>query len=522
MAQQSRKISSHYLGSKIAFFLILLTVFSWVYLARFQRKSFALPYSTINPQTIQLDLPAQDDGGGLITADINDDGQKDFIITKPGYIAAYDYSGQKLWIQEVDIQVFNKNEMQYDEVEKGYWLPGQHGPGVQAADLDGDRETEILFLTRDNTLKILSGASGNTKYSIKLPNTPERANHWEHLVVANFRGQGDRDILLQASSVIDTAPSGLKIRRGLDVAAYSVEDLIREEMPQPLWTRDDYYSAAHNGARIADLNADGKDEVYGGTILDSDGKILFESPLQRNVDNPHFDSIYVADMRPDIPGLEVVALEEGLDDKAIFPSNNPIFKLANRISKRLSRRGNRVFLYNREGLIWKQHYKWQEPQNAAIGDFDPNRPGLEIWCRSRYNEHQKPFVFDAKGKLIANYEMDKVAPEDWTVRGVEVIFTIDWTGEPKQLAVAKERHKSGDVAIFDPISGKFLYLFQEKADRLYVADVSGDWREELIVLNGNQLRIYINPEPNPNPNHSRLWTQNHYRRSKMTWNYYSP
>jgi hypothetical protein len=181
-----------------------------------------------------------------------------------------------------------------------------------------------------------------------------------------------------------------------------------------------------------------------------------------------------------------------------------------------------VFLYNSQQVIWETHYKHQEPQNAALGDFDPERPGLEVWCRSRYNHHQKPFVFDAQGQLIADYEMDDVAPKGWTDSGVEVIFTIDWTGEPQQLAAAKERHESGDIGIFNPITGEFLHKFQEKADRLYVADVSGDWREELIVLNGNELHIYSNPDANPNPNHPRLWTQDHYRRSKMTWNYYSP
>jgi len=118
--------------------------------------------------------------------------------------------------------------------------------------------------------------------------------------------------------------------------------------------------------------------------------------------------------------------------------------------------------------------------------------------------------------------MDDVAPEDWTDRGVEVIYTIDWTGRTRQLAAAKERHKSGDVVIFDPLSGKFLYRFKEKADRLYVADVFGDWREELIVLNGNELHIYQNPENNPRPNRPRLWENQHYRRSKMTYNYYNP
>jgi hypothetical protein len=78
------------------------------------------------------------------------------------------------------------------------------------------------------------------------------------------------------------------------------------------------------------------------------------------------------------------------------------------------------------------------------------------------------------------------------------------------------------VAIFDPATGEFLYRFEEKADRLYVADVSGDWREELIVLSGRELHIYHNDEPNGNPERERLWVNAHYRRSKMTWNYYSP
>ena len=476
MAEQYRKVNSHYFSSKIAFFLSFFTLFSWVGVAKSHKKSFDLPYSSINPQTIQLDLPAQDDrAGGLITVDVNDDGRRDFIITKPSYIAVYNHSGKKLWTSETNIQVTGKAESQ--------GLSGLHGSSIQGADVDGDKKTEILFLTKNNTLHIVRGDNGEIKQSIKLE-SPSGTERWEHLVIGNFRGKGDRDLLLQATNA-----EGYRMGRYL--AAYSIEDLLKEEKPQPLWTRDDFLANAHNGARVADLDGDGRDEILGGMIVSSDGETLFQIPLRG-----HIDSLFVADVRPDIPGLEVIALEEGGD--------------------------NRIFLYNRDHLIWETHYKHQEPQNAAVGDFDPNQPGLEVWCRSRYNEHQKPFVFDAQGKLIADYEMDNVAPEDWTVRGVEVIFTIDWTGEPRKLAAAKERHKSGDVAIFHPISGQFTHRFQEKADRFYVADVSGDWREELIVLNGNQLNIYSNPEPNPNPNQPRLWTQNHYRRSKMTWNYYSP
>lgn len=125
-------------------------------------------------------------------------------------------------------------------------------------------------------------------------------------------------------------------------------------------------------------------------------------------------------------------------------------------------------------------------------------------------------------KLIATYEMKAVAPTSWTDRGIEVINAIHWTGADRMLACAMERHRIGDVAIFDPISGEFLLHLPQRADRLYVADVLGDWREEIIVWNQDHLHIYQNTAPNPNPDRARLWEQPHYRRNKMTWNYYSP
>lgn len=435
------------------------------------------PYTQIKPRIIAVDDSwlSRKGEGGIIAADVNDDGKMDFVITKDGHVAAYDYSGRNIWIKGVDIQVSTKSEVN--------GLPGWFGPGVQASDVDGDLRTEVLILTKKNTLHIIDGVTGKTEKVVLLRH-PEGTERWEHLVIANFRGKGDRDLLLQTTNADG-------VRMGRYLAAYSIEDLLRKESVEPLWTRDDFIPCAHNGARVADLNRDGKDEVLGGTIIGPDGKMLMKiHPIG------HIDSIYVADVRPDIYGLEVVALEEGKE--------------------------NRIFLYNHERIIWTAHHKHWEPQNAAIGDFAPKSPGLEIWCRSRFREHQKPFLFDSSGNVISEYEMDSVAPDGWTVKGVEVIFTVDWTGKTKQLAAAKERHTSGDIAIFDPLSGEFLYRFNEKAGFLYVADVSGDWREELIVINGNELRIYENDTPNPSSNNPRLWTKDHYRRSKMTWNYYSP
>ena len=460
-----------------------------------------VPYSSLAPQVIRLDVPAEDEGiGGLIASDVNGDRKLDFIVTKPGRIAVHDHSGKRLWTERVDIQITAKSEAN--------GLPGWHAPGVQSADVDGDRNAEVLFLTKDGNLQIRDGATGVPKASISL-SPPDGTERWEHLVVGNFRGLGDRDLLLQATNAEN-------YRMGHHLAAFAVDELLDNDSPKPLWTREDFVANAHNGARIADLDGDGKDEVLGGMIVASTGEVLFEIPLRG-----HIDALFVADVRPDIPGLEVVALEEGGRNE-LLPFSYAWARDLNRAWDRRFPKRNRVCLFNQDGLIWETHFEHQEPQNAAVGDFDLDRPGLEVWCRSRYNEHQKPFVFDAEGTLIATYQMDDVAPASWTPRGVEVIFTVDWTGEPRQLAAAMERHRSGDVALFDPISGTFLHRFSETADRLYVADVSGDWREELVVLNGNQLHIYQNPEPNPNPDRLSLWSRAHYVRSKMTWNYYSP
>jgi len=435
----------------------------------------SIPNYPSNPFVIKMEIPApQDSAGGLIVADLDADGRMDYLVTVPRHVAAYRWDGRKLWVLKVDVRVGGSAESE--------GLPGHHGAGVQAGDIDGDKRTEVLFLDNNSTLHVVGGSSGKTLWTVKIP-VPEGAERWEHLALANLRGKGDRDLVLQATNAKG-------YRMGRYVAAFALESLRKGEV-QPLWQVDNFLACAHNGLRVADVNGDGRDEILSGCILAPDGKELFRLNDLRG----HIDSVFIADVQPDRKGLEVVALEEG---------------------------ANRVFLFHAEGLIWAVDHKRQEPQNAAIGRFDPTRKGLQIWCRSRYDTHQKPWVLDADGKVIADYELSKVAPADWTEKGIEVIHAIHWDGTGRQHLAAKERHESGDVAVIDAMTGRFIARFPERADRLYVADVVGDWREELLVLAGSELHIYQNTAPNPNPNRPRLWTNPVYRRTKAVWNYYSP
>ena len=436
------------------------------------------PAYDANPLVIQLEIPGprseDDSAGGIIVCDVDNDGKQDYLVTVAGHLTVHDNGGKRLWTRKTDLVVGGSSE------SRG--LPGHHGPGIAAGDVDGDGRAEVLFLTKDGVLHVLDGARGVEETTARPP-VPKGAERWEVAMIADFRGTGgDRDILLQA-----TNRKGY--RTGRYLAAYSWEDLTKGG--RPLWTFDRFVSCAHNAARLADLTGDGRDEVLGATIISSDGKLLTRAAEFRG----HMDSVFVADVQPQRPGLEVILLEEG---------------------------SNHVQLIGVGGPIWRQHFRKQEPQNAAVGRFRKGSDETFIWCRSRYNEHQKPFVFDSRGRKVSDYKMDDVAPAGWTASGVEVIHTIDWTGERQQLACAKERHRSGDVCLFDPLSGRFVKRFAERADRLYVADVTGDWREEIIVLRGNELRVYHNASPNPRPDEKRLWTSRNYRRLKQCHNYYSP
>jgi hypothetical protein len=327
-----------------------------------------------NPFVIKLAIPApKDSAGGLIAADVDNDGKMDYLVTVPGHLAAYGNDGKELWIKKVDIVVGGSSENQ--------GLPGHCGPGVAAGDVDGDHKCEVVFLTKDSVVHILDGATGRQEASAKPP-YPEQAARWEVAMIADFRGTGgDRDLLLQT-----TNKEGY--RMGKFLAAYAVDELLSSG--KPLWQTDEFVSCAHNSARLADIDGDGRDEVLGATIFSAAGKLLARAVPGRW----HMDSVFVADVQPDRPGLEVILLEEG---------------------------ENHVQVVGIAGPIWRSHFERQEPQNAAVGRFKKDSPEVFIWCRSRYDEHQKPFVFDSAGGKIFEYRMDDVAPPGWTASGVEII-----------------------------------------------------------------------------------------------------
>lgn len=420
--------------------------------------------------------------GGLIAADLNGDGQRDLIITQPSLIVAYTQSGTKLWtVAFPNIQLGGQAESD--------GLPGLHGPGVQAGDIDNDGTIEVLYVTTGNQLRVINGRTGTIERSITLPAVSSRYNRWEHVIISNFRGQGDRDLLLAASVAI----SGSYLR-ATKIAAYSFASLVSGGA-QVLWSRSDFVSQSHGGPRVADLDGDGRDEVVGGIVVGRDGSKHVDIGVGNN-QAPHVDSVAIGDINPTSTGFEAVIAEEGGE--------------------------RRVIMFNKSRVLWSKSRKpATDGDKVQVGNYATDRTGLEIFLRGA--ESNDMWVMDRAGNRIAAYDFDAVKqPQSWTDAGVEVIFPIHWTGGSKQFNVAKERHESDNVGIFDPMTAKFIHVFDEAADRVYVVDLAGDWREEVVVISGLKLRIYRNLDANPNPGLASLWSTRLYRRLKMTGNYYSP
>jgi hypothetical protein len=192
------------------------------------------------PFVIKLEIPApQDSAGGVITADVDDNGTMDYLVTVPGHLAAYGGDGKRLWVLKEDIVVGGSSESD--------GLPGHCGPGVAAGDVDDDGKCDVVFITKDSVIHVVEGATGREKAK-GAPPVPEGAQRWELAMIADLRGTGkDLDILLQA-----TNKDGY--RMGKFLAAYTMKDLLAGG--KPLWQTDEFVSCAHNGARLADLNGD--------------------------------------------------------------------------------------------------------------------------------------------------------------------------------------------------------------------------------------------------------------------------
>jgi rhamnogalacturonan endolyase len=109
-------------------------------------------------------------------------------------------------------------------------------------------------------------------------------------------------------------------------------------------------------------------------------------------------------------------------------------------------------------------------------DIDASRPGLEVYgCDTDPKKNfERGWLLDARGELIvATKELTSHRP-------------VFWDGDPQAELIAKRRITDyGSTTVQQEIDGNVVL----------VADVLGDWREEIFTTLPGELRIYSTPIP---------------------------
>ena len=209
------------------------------------------------------------------------------------------------------------------------------------------------------------------------------------------------------------------------------------------------YGNGNHNLSIADVDGDGCDEIiWGSAALNNDGKLLYATGYG------HGDAIHVSDLLPDRPGLEVFQVHEDgtcgygwdLHDAAT---------------------GEVIYSATSSG----------DNGRGMAADIDGDHKGFEFWSGAKDGTHQA-------GNGTA-----------FTTKQGSVNFRAYWDGDLQdELLDGNQMDKwngNGTNRIY-PLTGKNFYDIANsstcnstKKTPNLLADLFGDWREELILWDGS-------------------------------------
>lgn len=195
------------------------------------------------------------------------------------------------------------------------------------------------------------------------------------------------------------------------------------------------------------MDNDGKDElVIGAACIDDNGTVLWSLRMG------HPDTCIVADINPHRPGLEIFY---GFETRQ---QRNGVCLVDAKTGK----------------ILWG----WGKPTRhvhaqGMVGDIDPRYPGMECYTGER--DLPDRWLYSADGQLISQQNLGTLAPRP-----------VWWDDDPQKELLIRRK-------LIDWVTQKELLRIE--GTLVGIADVIGDWREEILTSVNGELRIYTTTIP---------------------------
>ena len=394
-------------------------------------------------------------------------------VTGNVYLDCYEMDGKQLWRIDLGRNI----------------RAGAHYTQFMVYDLDGDGKAEVACKTAPGTV---DGKGKNVLMNNDDPNADYRNSSGyilsgpEYLTVFNGetgaelatvaynppRGSvsawgdsyGNRvDRFLACIAYLDGVKPSLVMCRGYytrtTLVAYDFdgEKLTQRWMHDSATAGKDAYGQGNHNLSVGDVDYDGCDEIiYGACAIDHDGSLLYRTG------RGHGDAIHFSDLDPNTEDLEVFSPHEDKSAAYGFEMHNA-----------------------RTGEILHGEHTGTDVGRGIAADIDANHRGFEFWSSANGN------VYDCQGQVVSSKNRPSVN------------FRIYWDGDLQdELFDGKydEKIKNNYINYIEKwnsgskkASNIFTVSDYQKASTCNTtkctpnlqADLFGDWREELVLWNGN-------------------------------------
>ena len=201
------------------------------------------------------------------------------------------------------------------------------------------------------------------------------------------------------------------------------------------------YGQGCHSVSVGDVDGDGYDEIiYGSAAIDHDGQLLHTTGLG------HGDALHLSDLMPDRPGLEVMMVHE----EAPFGW-----------SVRDAETGELII----------HHTGAEDTGRGLAADILADHRGFEYWHSDDFNTTQN--IYSSQDEVVGHYTQNYPFYN----------FRIYWNGDAQDELFDKGALNDGKWnRLLSTGNYGNSVTYGSKANPLLIADILGDWREEIIMF----------------------------------------